>query len=130
MKNINEECLSLALSIAREVIQKEINTDSLHLSARLQSTLSNLSSPKAIKIFVNEKDRVAIQKNIRAEFPSLNAVITESCDIERGNAEVKTISGTIKLNWEEHLGVIRKHLQESLRDKLYQREENAASFSS
>lgn len=110
-ENANEDLLELALRIAKEVIDVEVENNSSSLASRISSELDNLLEQKKIKILVNSDDYDTVRNEIQ-EFSELS--IMTSPTVCRGDTIIQTAAGGIELSIDKHLNIIA----ESLRSKV------------
>lgn len=103
-----QDCVTLSLQIAREVIASEIKSNVKSLSARINSALERLLDTRKVQILVNSQEF----ERVKPDFDQTRSGVTISkCDdVIPGNARIVTENGEIELSWLAHFDLIQEHL--------------------
>ncbi len=112
VRSANEDCLALVCAISEEVIGYQIQHDTVGIATRISQALSRLVDQRAAKIFVNPLDA----DSVRAQLAPFEVLLDPG--IARGNARLQTLSGSMELDWRDHVALIRSRLDQHLSDKL------------
>ena len=105
-----EECLEVALKVAKEVIQAELKTNTKSILSRVSKALKNLAGQSKVRVHLCALDELALAKyqfDTKVEF-------TKNPTLEPGKALIETICGELLVDWELHFSL----LQEALRARL------------
>lgn len=102
-------CAKLALSVAKEVIGREIS-DSSSVIARISRELNGLAAQNVIAVAAHP----SAVDDIRDFFSKTRFTITvkPDSDIDPGNARITVPAGTIELDWANHLNQIQSQIQQ------------------
>ena len=131
IKQANQDCLELAISIAERIIQDQVRLNKSALHKRISKSIESLLTLNNLKIFVHENDQEEIIASFK-KLPSSTQIIADN-SILPGNAIIESESGCVELNWQTQLKIMQTQLFEKIQLKLandlkFQGASNAASF--
>ena len=111
ISNARVECLDLAISIAEEILNTQLDINIEAYQARLEKCLDTLSITKDLVVNVNPDKTAAASEIIKDKY---GFKVQSDDSIKPGDIEVNLGSGKISFSWEEHLDLISNHLYEGL----------------
>ncbi|MDC0358655.1 FliH/SctL family protein [Oligoflexia bacterium] len=118
IQKANNDCLALATQIATEVLGEVLPGASSALSTRLISAIGDLVDQNRITIVVHPSNKVQVLEDLKQQLQPANYNVIASEAIAPGNAKVETVSGSIELDWQDHLAAIRATLHSKLQVEL------------
>lgn len=118
VKQANQECFSLALAIAKEIIGNVVISEADVVTARIQSALEKLVDSRVHTILVHPDSLAAVKATLHERFPARKFNCLASDKIAPGNSAIETPAGTIELLWEDHFRVIEEKLKRKLNERV------------
>ena len=106
------DCLALSLSIAKEIILKEINNPEV-IATRINAAISQLVQLRATRLVVNSKDLEALKEQ-QAEIFSSSLQIETDDSIKHGEFRLESGSASVSFDWEKQLSDIAELLRSEI----------------
>lgn len=113
VRHAEHECLSLTLAILQEILCTQVTIDQKSLADRIQLQLQTLRKSCNCLIEVSASDYENLKKLLHHQ----NIQLRITAHMSPGNARIITESGTITLDWMNHLRTIAGTLIDSLNNK-------------
>ncbi|MEZ4752842.1 MAG: FliH/SctL family protein [Bdellovibrionota bacterium] len=110
LKEAEAECLSLSISIAKELVSKELKIDSKLLEQRLNNCLSSVFKDDIQKIFFSSED----YKQITSTVSDSSYEFLENPELAQGDLIIATQSGQLEFKIDDHLDQIYSIMKERL----------------
>ena len=109
------ECLDLAIQIAEQIVQSEIQCNRSSLRQKISRIISQIVDSRALMVIVSHEDRMHLEDNLATDFPTRGLRVLESNAIETGNAIIRSVAGEIEINWKHHLKLLKEALLVAVR---------------
>lgn len=111
LEDTKNDCINLACKVAKEIIQKELDTQTSWISKQVASLMDAMPHLGTLSILVTRSHAEKIKRELEQKLPMLKISVEESDEVMPGNAFVRTAAGSIELNWESHFRLLQEKLQ-------------------
>lgn len=118
VQTANQDCLGLAISLAEEIISENLQFNRQSLAFRIERSIQNLIDLRSLKINLNPSDVAEVDQQLSRLLADSSYQIVTNSNIAQGNAIIETISGSVELNWSEHLDILKERMQKKLQENL------------
>jgi flagellar assembly protein FliH len=111
-QQVEQELISLALAVARQIIRRELQTEPEQIVAVVREAMAELpSSARNIRIFLHPDDAVLVREALNTEEAETAPwKIVEELALTRGGCRVESDTSTVEASLEKRLNTILAEL--------------------
>lgn len=111
--NAQSDCANLAFRIAEQIIGDKITTHPKGLCKKIALSIEQLAEPSEVIVQINPMQTTQISNQLKNLSLKSFRLIT-SPNIEVGNANIITNSGSLEFNWRTQLNEIKREILNTL----------------
>lgn len=117
-KEAEDDCVNLAITLARKVIGEAVSESRSNLKERVKNVISKLSASRSIKVIANP-DEVPALYNLSAEQSfNFSLEIESDSKIEKGNARIVSPSGAVEICWRSQLDALLDVIKQNQSNRI------------
>lgn len=120
MREANEQCLSLSIDLAQQILGYEVANTPQYVLNQLEQALSSFTSKYQITITVHPSQLEEVRAVLLSARPDLGLTFVADQSIVSGTAKLSSIAGEVVLHWQDELKSVANELRASLTNQLKQ----------
>ena len=106
-EKLEEELVNLAVSIAKQIVRRELKTDPAQIVAVVKESLSVIpSSAQQVRVYLNPEDAELVRKIIPLNAGERNWDIVDDPVLSRGSCRVETEATVVDASFESRIASI------------------------
>jgi len=106
-EKLEEELINLAVSIAKQIVRRELKTDPAQIVAVVKESLSIIpSSAQHVRVYLNPEDAELVRKIIPLNAGERNWDIVDDPVLSRGSCNVETDATVVDASFESRIASI------------------------
>lgn len=116
-KEAEDDCVNLAITLARKVIGEAVTESRSNLKERVRNVIAKLSASRSIKVIANPAEVPALYSLSAEQSFNFSLEIESDSKIEQGNARIVSPSGAVEICWRSQLDTLLEVIRQNQNSK-------------